>query len=64
MNENTPRDTVILSSGYSGLTAAIYNGRANLKPIVLEAMSPVGITCLSLISLSHNSGYSLSLDLR
>src|SRR3954453_5173798 len=42
MSENTTRDTVILGSGCSGLTAAIYTARANLKPLVLEGHEPGG----------------------
>src|SRR5271170_313621 len=36
------RDTVILGSGCSGLTAAIYAARANLKPLVVEGHEPGG----------------------
>ena len=39
---DTIRDTVILGSGCSGLTAAIYSARANLKPLVLEGHEPGG----------------------
>src|SRR6202042_1829965 len=52
MSENSIRDTVILGSGVSGLTAAIYTGRANLKPIVLEGHEPGGQ--LSLTTLVEN----------
>jgi thioredoxin reductase (NADPH) len=52
MSESTTRDTVILGSGCSGLTAAIYTGRANLKPIVLEGHEPGGQ--LSLTTLVEN----------
>src|ERR1700733_6684512 len=52
MSEKSIRDTVILGSGVSGLTAAIYTGRANLKPIVLEGHEPGGQ--LSITTLVEN----------
>src|SRR3981189_1141668 len=52
MSENTTRDTVILGSGCSGLTAAIYCARANLKPLVIEGHEPGGQ--LSLTTLVEN----------
>lgn len=52
MHENTTRDTVILGSGCSGLTAAIYSARANLKPLVLEGHEPGGQ--LSITTLVEN----------
>src|SRR5512137_2975335 len=50
--ENSARDTVILGTGCAGLTAAIYAGRANLKPLVIEGHEPGGQ--LSLTTLVEN----------
>lgn len=52
MTENNVRDTVILGSGCSGLTAAIYAARANLKPLLVEGHEPGGQ--LSLTTLVEN----------
>jgi thioredoxin reductase (NADPH) len=50
--DNSVRNTVILGSGCSGLTAAIYAARANLKPLVLEGHEPGGQ--LSMTTLVEN----------
>ena len=50
--EASVRDTVILGTGCSGLTAAIYAARANLSPLVIEGHEPGGQ--LSMTTLVEN----------
>ncbi|ABF40339.1 thioredoxin reductase [Candidatus Koribacter versatilis Ellin345] len=51
MTDNV-RNTVILGSGCSGLTAAIYAARANLKPLLIQGHEPGGQ--LSMTTLVEN----------
>jgi thioredoxin reductase (NADPH) len=40
--EDDMEDVIILGTGAAGLTAAIYTGRAGLKPLVIEGLQPGG----------------------
>ncbi|HXY13332.1 MAG TPA: thioredoxin-disulfide reductase [Terriglobales bacterium] len=50
--ENNVRNVVIIGSGCSGHTAALYTARANLKPLIVEGHEPGGQ--LSLTTLVEN----------
>jgi thioredoxin reductase (NADPH) len=47
MTMENVRNVVILGSGCAGHTAALYTGRANLKPLVLEGHEPGGQLALT-----------------
>jgi thioredoxin reductase (NADPH) len=40
--ESNVRDIIIMGTGPAGYTAAIYSGRANLKPLIIEGFQPGG----------------------
>lgn len=42
MSDNDVRNVIIIGSGAAGLTAAIYNARADLEPLVFEGNQPGG----------------------
>jgi len=42
MSDNDVRNVIIIGSGAAGLTAAIYNARADLDPLVFEGEQPGG----------------------
>ncbi len=42
MGEKIVHDVIIIGSGPAGFTAALYAGRANLKPILFEGLQPGG----------------------
>ena len=42
MSEHAVRDVIIIGTGPSGYTAAIYAARANLKPLVFAGPEPGG----------------------
>ncbi len=52
MPDTSVHNVVILGSGCAGLTAAIYTGRANLRPLVIEGHEPGGQ--LSITTLVEN----------
>ncbi len=52
MADYSVREVVVLGSGCAGLTAAIYTGRSNLRPLVIEGHEPGGQ--LSITTLVEN----------
>src|SRR5690606_35969212 len=57
MSETQPRNVIIIGSGPSGYTAAIYAARANLNPLVFEGSVTAGGALMNTTDVENFPGF-------
>src|SRR5690606_19305795 len=57
MSETQPRNVIIIGSGPSGYTAAVYAARANLNPLVFEGSVTAGGALMNTTEVENFPGF-------